>query len=490
MRSLTFSWILCFLPSVAKAFSFSFGTPTQCDDLTVTWTGGTAPFQLSFIPVFGTPRNISIPSSAFSDGKGSYQTQVPFESNHKIAVVMSDATGFGSGGVSELIAVGKSVGNKQCNTTDPGVAFEYQLNTALQQCRPYTFSAYSGAVQPVTIMGLVPGGQIFYLHPPTGPTSFDWVADAGAGTSLIFVMTDSAGRQGGSSDVQIVGISDDTSCINSNSPTSTANPPSATSATASPTASASTTAGSGASTTSAPPAASTTASSGTVSAGVIAGVVIGGLIAAAIIATLLLFFLRNRRNRWPYSARRDSHRLDSVDLAEPVSQQISPYPYTPSTAHMPHSSAPSEAAFFDPRDGTSASYPVPPMPGHDNASYNPYAPSTASQLETPVTTEGSRRQRHQSQHSMSSAGRRKAAMAGVTSYQPPPRFILHNDLEEIMPDENGVVELPPQYSEARKPIAGLAPQVGVQASSSAATEQEQPPTTPPGLDPLRSPPHG
>jgi len=57
----------------------------------------------------------------------------------------------------------------------------------------------------------------------------------------------------------------------------------------------------------------------------------------------------------------------------------------------------------------------------------------------------------------SSAGRRKAGMAGISSYQTPSRFILHNDMEEIMPDENGVVELPPQYSEARKPIPGLTP---------------------------------
>lgn len=52
--------------------------------------------------------------------------------------------------------------------------------------------------------------------------------------------------------------------------------------------------------------------------------------------------------------------------------------------------------------------------------------------------------------SMSSSGRRKAAIAGMTSYQPVTRFIVHSDAEDLFPeDEAEVVELPPQYSERR-----------------------------------------
>jgi hypothetical protein len=50
--------------------------------------------------------------------------------------------------------------------------------------------------------------------------------------------------------------------------------------------------------------------------------------------------------------------------------------------------------------------------------------------------------------SMSSSGRRKAAMAGMTGYQPATRFVVHTDAEDVTsPDNLGVVELPPQYSE-------------------------------------------
>lgn len=46
---------------------------------------------------------------------------------------------------------------------------------------------------------------------------------------------------------------------------------------------------------------------------------------------------------------------------------------------------------------------------------------------------------------------RKAAMA--VRYNPPTRFILHTDVEDaVPPNEDGVVELPPQYSERHGPL--------------------------------------
>jgi hypothetical protein len=53
-----------------------------------------------------------------------------------------------------------------------------------------------------------------------------------------------------------------------------------------------------------------------------------------------------------------------------------------------------------------------------------------------------------------STAQRKAAMAGVSAYKPS-RFIVHTDVEDELPPPNqdGVVELPPQYSERRGPLA-------------------------------------
>jgi hypothetical protein len=142
--------------SVANAaFTFTFSTPTQCDNLSLTWSGmlteslvlfvpcqrvrlsqgGQGPFSLQLIPILGTPRNISIPDSAFSNGKGSYETQLDFPATHQILLAMSDSTGFGAGGTTNVLTVGPSVGGSSCNTTDPGVDFTFELNDALQQCR-------------------------------------------------------------------------------------------------------------------------------------------------------------------------------------------------------------------------------------------------------------------------------------------------------------------------------------------------------------------
>jgi len=89
----------------------------------------------SSLQVFGTPRTVKIPDSAVSNGKGLYNVQMNFPVDQKLFLVMSDATGFGSGGTSVVTQVGPSVSGKSCNTTDPGVDFAFQLDSALTQCR-------------------------------------------------------------------------------------------------------------------------------------------------------------------------------------------------------------------------------------------------------------------------------------------------------------------------------------------------------------------
>ncbi|KAH9950419.1 hypothetical protein B0H21DRAFT_534238 [Amylocystis lapponica] len=139
--------------------------------------------------------------------------------------VMSDASGFASGGVSNVITVGPSSGTSQCDTTTPGAGFTFNTDSALAQCRTYTFSDYTTAIQPVTIFAMIPGGDSFILQPPNGPTSFDWVTNVASSTELVFFMMDSQGHSGGSSQVNIVGLSDDATCLTGNIPASVANRP-------------------------------------------------------------------------------------------------------------------------------------------------------------------------------------------------------------------------------------------------------------------------
>lgn len=103
------------------------------------------------IQVFGTPRNISIPTTSFSGGQGSYALPLALPAGQKFVLTMSDSTGFGAGGTTDVMSVGASQGGN-CNTSDPGkhvmlvfkiksntessgIAFAFELNLALQQCR-------------------------------------------------------------------------------------------------------------------------------------------------------------------------------------------------------------------------------------------------------------------------------------------------------------------------------------------------------------------
>ncbi|KAG7099141.1 hypothetical protein E1B28_001012 [Marasmius oreades] len=408
MLLLTITILLGNLFTITNAFSFTHGLPTQCDSLNISWTGGTAPFYLLLTPVYGTPRNISITESTFSNGNGSFSLQLPFPQDHKFLITMSDVTGFASGGNTEVLTVGPSNGGS-CNTTDPGVGFTYELNSALQQCRTFTFSGYPQAVQPVTMMGIVPGGTSFVFQPPTNSDSYDWVTNVYNGTSMIFLMVDSKGRQGGSSDIRTVSASDDVSCINSNSPSSTM--------IGSPTST-----GTGTSPTSTP---SDSKSSTPIAA--IAGTVIGGLIFLAVAITLGLFFLKRRKdsrlhNRWDDGTdfRRHSERIRTdIDPAGPL---YTPTPYTSNPFFSP-----SEVEVNNHIHGSSRSYDALP---HSATDINPF---TAQNVAPSI-----------------SAAQKKASMAGSTSYKPS-RFIVHTDAEDVPPqqEEEETVELPPVYSERK-----------------------------------------
>jgi len=121
-------------------------------------------------------------------------------------LTMSDARGFGTGGTSGVLTARPSSTGVTCNLTDPGVAFNFQLPSSLQQCRPFSFAQYTEAIQPVKIYGLIPSGNPFQLNPPLGPPSFEWVVNVAARTSLVMFMVDSRGRQGGASDLLRVQI--------------------------------------------------------------------------------------------------------------------------------------------------------------------------------------------------------------------------------------------------------------------------------------------
>lgn len=466
----------------AANFTFSFGDATQCDDFPISWSGGSPPFSLQLTPLFGTPRTVQIPSSSFSNGRGSFQTQLPFNISSSFIATLSDASGFGTGGTSSVLKVGKPVGNINCNVTDPGVDFFFELNTALQQCRPYTFSGYDKAVQPITITGVVPGGTSFFLNPPTGPTSYDWLADAAAGTSIIFIMTDSQGRKGGSSDQKLVGVSDDSSCLSSQSPSSVSIVPSAT-------ASNPTTTSSGADHSGSSSPSGDTASHG-VSGAVIAGAIVAAVIGILAIGLIVWFFC-TRRRRQSYSSYDRRSRVNPIDLGQEPANHPDEVSHLPAVSPYPFSSVGSQAG---PESQYSASQYQSEIPYMSNP-YSDHGRTASigegSAAHTPSVVSAARGPASASQHdtSMSSAARRKAQQAGIAEYKPQ-RFILHTDLEEAGPSDQNeeIIELPPQYSEGRAPLRNAAPSEVGSSSVYSATTVTSPRAVPSSPPPPLSPP--
>ncbi|EIM92096.1 uncharacterized protein STEHIDRAFT_143543 [Stereum hirsutum FP-91666 SS1] len=380
--------------AIASAFNFDAGTPSECGDLTVTWSGGTAPYTLEVLPVFGTQRIHNISDSAYSNGKGSYTFQLLVAAKTQVLLSMSDATGWNTGGTSELLTVASN-SSSACNTTDPTPTFVYELNSALAQCRTYTFSGYSSAVQPITINAVIPGGTGLSLTPPkSSDASYDWTVDVAAGNDLVFFLSDSQGNLGGVSNVLEVTASSDSSCLNSTSPSSTMTPvPTSTGSSSS----------------------SSSGVSGAAVGGAIAGVVAG---IAALLALVWFFYRKRQQNR---------RRQHLMDLNGDYSSNHG------STAYL-------ASGRYDATPLTPTPFPLtePPM-SYESAIHSPHPPPSPGGLSSSAG------------YLSSNGSRRKGATSASSSSQYNPRLIVHTDAA----DEDELIELPPSYSENRRPLPGF-----------------------------------
>lgn len=276
------------------------------------------------------------------------------------------------------------------------------------------------------------------LYPPSTGTSFIWnTADIAAGTTVIFTMTDAKGNSGGSSDIEMVTQSNIASCLNSNSPSSTvAAIPSSTTAGASQTSSHTQIASSG------------------VSLGTIIGAAVGTVAAiAAIVALAICYLKRQRYGRSPYglASTRNSRRPNSVELDPGMDNNfhhppIYPFPYqNDSVSRLAPPIVPGSSAIPASYQETYLTSPS------VSAAEAPYTFQQHSR--TNSNTDSFAALGDVASSSMTSSGRRKAAMAGIPSYQPTTRFIVHTDADDRPAEgEPEVVELPPQYSERRAPL--------------------------------------
>jgi hypothetical protein len=218
--------ILLALSSLSSAFTFSIlAPPTQCGNFTAQWTGGTPPYELLLVPLgHVTPEIRTIVDAQNISGTSYSVGALAFPTSSTFVAVLSDSTGVGTGGTSEVYIVGN--GPSSCldpNPTTPEFFF-YLSPEVPSMCEPLEITWDTKAVEPVSLWGIIPGGNAWDLKPPSFGTMFSWIVNVNNFEEMILVMGDKNGRgKGGSTDLLTVRTGN-AGCINNLSPSSTPAP--------------------------------------------------------------------------------------------------------------------------------------------------------------------------------------------------------------------------------------------------------------------------
>ncbi|KAH9171382.1 hypothetical protein EDB89DRAFT_2243560 [Lactarius sanguifluus] len=254
---------------------------------------GQPPYSLLLVPSGPTPlpnntevrtiQNISFPGTSTS-----LSFKLNYPENSSFVAVVSDSSGFGSGGTSTPVTVVQS-SDSSCYDTTKSVqgpwVFSISPTGGITQCESVRLWWGQEFINgTVNFYGVIPGGNSFNIpqgslstNTDTG-TGFNWTVDITGGTNIFVVAGDDRGIGSGGSAPFTVAYSANSSCLSSNSPSSTAGSPAG---------------GSYPTSTSSSPSGS---SGGHSNVGAIAGGVVGGLV--AIVAAALVAFFYSRRKKY------------------------------------------------------------------------------------------------------------------------------------------------------------------------------------------------
>jgi len=227
--------------SVSNAFTFNFTSPpTQCANATVQWSEGTPPYHLLLVPTGALhPVEVRVISDHTINSGTTFSFPLLYPGNSTFVAVMSDATGFGSGGTSLVTTVAESK-NKACirKTLVAPEFFIFTNPPVPQQCAPMQISYNDDAHAPVDVFVVIPGGASSRVKSgaPQNRT-FSWTPALENGTQLLIVAGDTLGPgKGGSTDILTVAPGNNTQCLPVQAPPTNATAP-PTNATTPPTAS-------------------------------------------------------------------------------------------------------------------------------------------------------------------------------------------------------------------------------------------------------------
>ncbi len=333
--------------------------------------------------------------------------------------------------------------------------------------------------------GLIPLGQAVTLVTDPKTDDFTWQANVASGSSMVFIITDSLGRGGGTSDLETVAESSNAACLNEQSPHSTASSATQMSATQTATSQSSATAN------------PQSAKSG-VNAGVIAGIVVG-VAAVLLLGILLAVFLVRRRDRHKQSSEYGSasqvvqfqnapFSINASNMASVVptpyqgSQQSADfsnhaYPYSSPSTQRRLSQSHSSPSGYDYQQGAYQYLTSLSASDSHSARVTSMLPNPHSQSQRASRSDFRYLGSQSDSSSSTASGYLLNPSTNTDPRQPPPempagnnsvskappsqsktRLILHTDVEDpVEPVEERVLELPPQYSDRRDPPTAPVP---------------------------------
>ncbi|THU87554.1 hypothetical protein K435DRAFT_867164 [Dendrothele bispora CBS 962.96] len=425
MLSLTLSAaVVLSLPDFINAYTWQWeSVPQQCGNISISVSGGNPPYRVMIIPADSTPFSNGTEVRRILDEQFSSSTinfKLTYPANSNFVTVVSDSSGFGTGGASSTIGVQNS-NDTSCfdasHPVSPQWVFNIDPPQQIVQCQSTRlWWAPANVTGTPTFYGVIPGGSAFVIpesninsQSGTG-TGFSWTPNIRAGTPLHIIANDDRGNgTGGSSRITVAdSLQNDNSCLNGNSPSTTG----------SPVAGGSVPSGSGG---------SSGGSSGS-NTGAIVGGVIGGVV--LIIALLLaLFFFRRRRRSNRNSEKRHVdllHTDDPEDDRPPARQELPQY-YQPEPFIMPDPTSDSGSNRLTYTDGMSEGRPLSASELESSRSGTPDPSGAAS----------------------SSVGTRKTAPRVFR----PVNIIQHDDAgpsqQQLKEEDPETIELPPAYTNIR-----------------------------------------
>jgi len=197
--------VLFGLPSTwGWKFSLS-TTPAQCTPFSISFSGGVPPYQFTILRLASLDG--SLPMDQWGNGSAIVMNftaspaewgDLPWRADDPIVVVGSDATGFGTGGTSDVLTIGDNPASDsdsciQESTNSSYVDNVISWNGAVAQCGVMS-AVFTGVQNPVSVAVVVPGGVDGESY-VNDTSALGAVNVSATGIELAWYMTVSAGDQ-------------------------------------------------------------------------------------------------------------------------------------------------------------------------------------------------------------------------------------------------------------------------------------------------------